>query len=72
MAKTSPAWPRSTSRPRHPAPGTCDVGCGQGTQALRMAARGHRVTALDSSQEMPARLREADARPLRRGGAQLG
>lgn len=26
-----------------------DVGCGQGTQALRLARRGHRVTGLDSS-----------------------
>ncbi|WP_368857810.1 class I SAM-dependent methyltransferase, partial [Nonomuraea sp. MG754425] len=26
-----------------------DVGSGQGTQALRMAARGHHVTALDAS-----------------------
>lgn len=29
-----------------------DVGCGQGTQALRMAARGHRVTALDASRDL--------------------
>ncbi|UBU10439.1 methyltransferase domain-containing protein [Nonomuraea gerenzanensis] len=29
-----------------------DVGSGQGTQALRMAARGHRVTALDASREL--------------------
>ncbi|MFI7615583.1 class I SAM-dependent methyltransferase [Nonomuraea terrae] len=29
-----------------------DVGCGQGTQALQVARRGHRVTALDSSQEL--------------------
>ncbi|MFC0552182.1 class I SAM-dependent methyltransferase [Planotetraspora thailandica] len=36
-----------------------DVGCGQGTQALRMAARGHRVTALDSSRELLARLTAA-------------
>ncbi|MGI5493158.1 methyltransferase domain-containing protein [Microtetraspora malaysiensis] len=33
-----------------------DVGCGQGTQTLRMAARGHHVTALDSSREMLALL----------------
>src|SRR5436189_3673250 len=26
-----------------------DVGCGQGTQALRLAGRGHPVTGLDSS-----------------------
>jgi S-adenosylmethionine-dependent methyltransferase len=31
--------------PRH----VLDVGCGQGTQALRVARRGHRVTGLDSS-----------------------
>jgi S-adenosylmethionine-dependent methyltransferase len=36
-----------------------DVGCGQGTQALRMAARGHRVTALDSSRELLAMLTAA-------------
>ncbi|MEV0306859.1 class I SAM-dependent methyltransferase [Nonomuraea fuscirosea] len=29
-----------------------DVGSGQGTQALRMAARGHHVTALDASREL--------------------
>ncbi|SPL90898.1 S-adenosylmethionine-dependent methyltransferase [[Actinomadura] parvosata subsp. kistnae] len=29
-----------------------DVGSGQGTQALRMAARGHQVTALDASREL--------------------
>jgi S-adenosylmethionine-dependent methyltransferase len=29
-----------------------DVGCGQGTQALRMAAGGHRVTALDASRDL--------------------
>ncbi|TMR19206.1 methyltransferase domain-containing protein [Nonomuraea turkmeniaca] len=29
-----------------------DVGCGQGTQALRLAARGDEVTALDASREL--------------------
>ncbi|MEV0612961.1 methyltransferase domain-containing protein [Nonomuraea sp. NPDC050404] len=29
-----------------------DVGSGQGTQSLRMAARGHHVTALDASREL--------------------
>lgn len=35
-----------------------DAGCGQGTQTLRLARRGHRVTGLDSSAELLARLRE--------------
>ncbi|SEG25959.1 2-polyprenyl-3-methyl-5-hydroxy-6-metoxy-1,4-benzoquinol methylase [Nonomuraea solani] len=39
-----------------------DVGCGQGTQALRMAARGHRVTALDASRELLGLL-EAGVQP---------
>ncbi|WP_214319819.1 class I SAM-dependent methyltransferase [Nonomuraea sediminis] len=34
-----------------------DAGCGQGTQALRLAARGHRVTALDSSADLLGLLR---------------
>lgn len=29
-----------------------DVGCGQGTQALRAAAQGHHVTALDASRDL--------------------
>jgi S-adenosylmethionine-dependent methyltransferase len=33
-----------------------DVGCGQGTQALRLARRGHQVTGLDSSAELLGRL----------------
>jgi S-adenosylmethionine-dependent methyltransferase len=33
-----------------------DVGCGQGTQALWLARRGHRVTGLDASAELLARL----------------
>jgi SAM-dependent methyltransferase len=40
---------------RHLPPPPCrilDVGSGQGTQALRMAAAGHRVTALDASREL--------------------
>lgn len=39
-----------------------DVGCGQGTQALRMAALGHRVTALDVSRDLLGLL-EAGIRP---------
>jgi S-adenosylmethionine-dependent methyltransferase len=35
-----------------------DVGCGQGTQALRAARAGHRVTGLDSSAELLARFEE--------------
>lgn len=33
-----------------------DVGCGQGTQALRLARQGHQVTGLDSSAELLRRL----------------
>jgi S-adenosylmethionine-dependent methyltransferase len=33
-----------------------DVGCGQGTQVLRLAARGHQVTGLDSSATLLADL----------------
>jgi S-adenosylmethionine-dependent methyltransferase len=36
-----------------------DVGCGQGTQALRLAALGHAVTGLDPSAELLARFRSA-------------
>lgn len=39
-----------------------DVGCGQGTQALRAAALGHEVTALDASREL-LDLLEAAAEP---------
>ncbi|MET7329106.1 methyltransferase domain-containing protein [Nonomuraea sp. NPDC005650] len=39
-----------------------DVGSGQGTQALRMAARGHHVTALDASRDL-LRLLEAGIQP---------
>ncbi|MEU7829233.1 MULTISPECIES: methyltransferase domain-containing protein [unclassified Nonomuraea] len=35
-----------------------DVGCGQGTQALRIAAQGHRVTALDASSDLLGLLKE--------------
>ena len=34
-----------------------DAGCGQGTQALRLARRGHHVTGLDSSAGLLARFR---------------
>lgn len=45
-----------------------DVGCGQGTQALRLARQGHRVTGLDSSEHLLARFRatlEAEPAPVR-------
>jgi S-adenosylmethionine-dependent methyltransferase len=41
-----------------------DIGCGQGTQALRVARQGHQVTALDASAELLARLeRDLAAEP---------
>jgi SAM-dependent methyltransferase len=36
-----------------------DVGCGQGTQALRAARAGHQVTGIDSSRELLARFEQA-------------
>jgi S-adenosylmethionine-dependent methyltransferase len=36
-----------------------DVGCGQGTQALRLARAGHQVTGIDSSAELLDRCRDA-------------
>ncbi|GAA4589985.1 SAM-dependent methyltransferase [Actinoplanes octamycinicus] len=44
-----------------------DVGCGQGSQALRLARLGHEVTALDSSEPMLAEL----TRSLEREPAQV-
>ncbi len=38
-----------------------DVGCGQGTQALRLARAGHQVTAVDSSPALLAELEAARA-----------
>jgi S-adenosylmethionine-dependent methyltransferase len=41
-----------------------DLGCGQGTQALRLARRGHEVTGVDASAELLARLeRDLAAEP---------
>lgn len=42
--------------PDSPALSIVDVGCGQGTQLLRLARRGHRVTGLDSSAALLADL----------------
>lgn len=39
-----------------------DAGCGQGTQALRLARAGHRVTGLDSSATLLGRFADAVAR----------
>lgn len=42
-----------------------DVGCGQGTQALRLARQGHRVVGLDSSPDLLARFRASlDGEPV--------
>jgi S-adenosylmethionine-dependent methyltransferase len=41
-----------------------DLGCGQGTQALRLARRGHHVTAVDASADLLARFeRDLAAEP---------
>lgn len=46
-----------------------DIGCGQGTQALRLARRGHLVTGLDSSAELLGDFRAAlAAEPADVGG----
>jgi SAM-dependent methyltransferase len=45
--------------PDSPARVVLDVGCGQGTQVLRLASRGHQVTGLDSSAALLADLTEA-------------
>lgn len=46
-------------RPGQPPRQVLDLGCGQGTQALRLARRGHRVTGLDSSPSLLADFRAA-------------
>jgi S-adenosylmethionine-dependent methyltransferase len=47
---------RQLDRELPPAPGRIiDLGCGQGTQALRLARRGYEVTAVDTSADLLAR-----------------
>jgi ubiquinone/menaquinone biosynthesis C-methylase UbiE len=47
-----------------PAQRVLDVGCGQGSQLLVLARRGHQVTGLDSSAALLAQLRQSlDAEP---------
>ncbi|GAA1950647.1 class I SAM-dependent methyltransferase [Kitasatospora viridis] len=43
--------------PDLPARRVLDIGCGQGTQALRLARRGHLVTGLDASEQLLADFR---------------
>lgn len=45
--------------PDSPSRRILDIGCGQGTQALRLARRGHLVTGLDSSAELLGDFRAA-------------
>lgn len=44
--------------PRRPGRSVLDIGCGQGTQLLRLARRGHAVTGLDSSAALLADCRQ--------------
>ena len=45
--------------PDRPARRILDIGCGQGTQALSLARRGHSVTGLDSSEQLLDEFRAA-------------
>jgi 2-polyprenyl-3-methyl-5-hydroxy-6-metoxy-1,4-benzoquinol methylase len=43
-------------------PRVLDIGCAQGTQALRLARQGHQVTGLDASAELLAACKENSPR----------
>jgi S-adenosylmethionine-dependent methyltransferase len=55
LASQLAGLPQLSGRPAR----VLDVGCGQGTQALRAARAGHHVTGLDSSAELLARFEQA-------------
>ena len=57
------AWNAPAFHELLPAPGrlTVDLGCGEGRVSRDLAARGHRVVAIDASATLIAHAREADA-----------
>ena len=55
LATQLASLPQLAARPAR----VLDVGCGQGTQALRAARAGHEVTGIDSSRELLARFQQA-------------
>jgi SAM-dependent methyltransferase len=55
LATQLASLPQLAARPAR----VLDVGCGQGTQALRAARAGHEVTGIDSSRDLLARFQQA-------------